>query len=219
MNRITERLGVLKDLFENQQLVVVTKGRSADDIREVIAAGAMNIGENKLQEIQQKFDRKLFRELEQQNAHLHFLGHIQSNKVKKIVKFCDLIQSVDSIGIARKINQAAEQCNKVMPVYLQLNLTGEEQKYGFTKAELSQAIEAIDQLEHLHIEGLMCMGKAGDEQSTRAAFKTCRRLAEQSGLAEVSMGMSQDYRIALEEGSTMVRIGSALFEENTSHRG
>lgn len=212
----------IKNLFKkigNTTLLAVTKKRSPKEIREVIAAGVKHIGENTLQEIQKKYDLNLFRELQKNGAQLHYIGHLQRNKVNKIVKLCDVIQSVESLELAEKVNQAAAALKKVMPIFLQLNLTGEEQKHGVRVSEdevglprLQEVIEGIKKLSNLHLLGFMTIGKHGDSESTRQAFRRCRQLADQFNLTEVSMGMSEDYPLAIQEGATMVRIGSLLFE-------
>lgn len=196
------------------QLLVVTKHRSADEIREVIKAGVKQIGENRLQEIQEKYDEQLLSELKEKNVQLHFIGQLQSNKVSKVVSFCDVIQSVDSFELAEKINQAAEAQGKNIAIFLQLNLTDEEQKSGFSgsEEELRTLVEKVQSFSHIDLLGFMCMGKEGDEEETRKAFRECKRLANQFQLPEVSMGMSQDYQIAVEEGATLVRLGSIIFE-------
>lgn len=194
------------------KLLVVSKNRSANEIRDVIKSGVKYIGENKLQEILEKYDRGLFRELQTAGVELHFIGHIQSNKVNKIVRLCDVIQSVDTLEIAEKINRASEATNKVMPIFLQPNLTGEGQKYGLSVEQLEETVDIVNSLKNMELRGLMCMGMIDDEEVSREAFKKCRELADKFQLKEVSMGMSGDYQIALEEGSTMVRLGTLVFE-------
>lgn len=208
---ISENIQQLQKELSSAKLMVVTKNRSSKEIREVIEADITDIGENRLQEIEEKYDLQLFRELQNAGVKLHFIGHLQSNKVPKAVRLCDSIQTVDSLRLAKKINQAVERIGKVMPIFLQLNLTGEEQKYGLREDQISEIIEAINQLANIQLIGFMCMGKQGDPEATRQAFRRCKQLADQFKLSEVSMGMSGDYQIALEEGSTMVRIGSAVF--------
>lgn len=199
-------------------LLVVTKKRSPKEIREVIAAGVKHIGENTLQEIQKKYDLNLFRELQKNGVQLHYIGQLQRNKVNKITKLCDVIQSVESLELAEKINQAAAALNKVMPIFIQLNASGEAQKHGIRlesevhEPRLRETIEHVKELKNLHLLGFMTIGKHGDAEATRRAFRRCRQLADQCGLQEVSMGMSEDYPIAIEEGATMVRVGSLLFE-------
>jgi len=200
------------------KLLVVTKTRPVRNIREVIASGVKDIGENTLQEIQKKYDHNLFRELQKNGVKLHYIGHLQTNKIRKIVRLCDVIQSVDSLEKAEKVNQAAQDLNKVMPIFLELNLTGEEQKHGiFLEGDddyhrLQQVISNIQKLTCLQLLGFMCIGKHDHPEETRRVFRKCKELANHFGLPEVSMGMSEDYPIAVEEGSTMVRLGRIVFE-------
>jgi len=219
----------LQQNIHSARLLVVTKKRSVREIREVIAAGVKDIGENTLQEIQKKYDHHLFRELQQNGVRLHYLGHLQTNKIRKIVRMCDVIQSVDSLEKAEKVNQAAADLKKIMPIFIELNLTGEEQKHGIplpsgenfdsrlqgtndTQPLLREMVSTILQLPHLKLLGFMCIGKHDDPEITRDIFRTCKKLSDEFGLPETSMGMSDDYKIAIEEGSTMVRLGRVVFE-------
>lgn len=238
MDNLKQKVEKLKKTVLPAKLMVVTKKRSPKEIREAIATGVKHIGENTVQEIQKKYDLNLFRELQKNGVQLHYIGALQRNKVNKIVKLCDVIQSVDSIELAEKVNQAAAVLNKVMPIYIQLNLTGEEQKHGISLPEgedrylrmqrgenidsrlhrrdqdsrLPEILEKVKNLPNLHLLGFMTLGKQGDPEMTRQAFRRCRQLADTFGLKEVSMGMSEDYPIAIQEGATMVRIGSLVFE-------
>jgi pyridoxal phosphate enzyme (YggS family) len=216
---IQERVETLQTQIKPSTLLVVTKKRSVKAIREVISAGIKDIGENTLQEIQKKYDHHLFRELQQNGVRLHYLGHLQTKKIRQIVRLCDVIHSVDSLGKAEKVNQAAADLNKIIPIFLELNLTGEEQKHGIVLKPSSQdedqlelIISEIKTLPNLKLLGLMCIGKIGDEQKSREIFRKCKSLAERYQLHETSMGMSDDYKTALEEGSTLVRLGRVIFE-------
>lgn len=211
------------------KLLVVTKTRSVRQIRAVMESGVQYLGENTLQEIQEKYDHQLFRELQQKGVELHYIGHLQTNKIRKIVRLCDAIQSVDSLEKAEKVDQVAAELKKIMPIYIELNLTGEEQKHGINLSEggvrnprppsgedidprLQEMISSIQKLSNIRLLGFMCIGKKDDAEKTREVFRWCKKLADQFGLPEISMGMSQDYKIAVEEGSTMVRLGRGLFE-------
>ena len=212
MNPLSKKITSVSQQIGSAKLLVVTKNRSAEEIQEVILTGARYIGENKIQEILGKYNQSLFDELKKYEVELHFIGHLQSNKVNQAVRLCDAIQSVDSMELAEKINDAAKKENKIIKIFLQMNLTGEQQKFGIKEEQMPEIIEGINQLENIKLTGLMCMGKFGDEKITREAFRKCKNLAEKFHLPEVSMGMSDDYQIALEEGSTMVRLGSIIFE-------
>ncbi len=192
-------------------LLVVTKQRQKKEVEEVALSGITAIGENKLQEIEEKYDDRLFHLLVQQGVKLHFLGHVQRNKVKKIVRLCDVIQSVDSFQIAKKISEAAAELKKTMPIFLQLNLTNEPKKYGVKSEALNELVPKIRQLPGVQLLGFMTMGKEGNLKATRRVFRECNLLRLKYGVSEVSMGMSEDFEIALEEGATMVRLGSRIF--------
>lgn len=213
----------LRNDLRGTKLLVVTKKRSVREIREVIACGVKDIGENTLQEIQKKFDNNLFRELQKNGVRLHYIGHLQTNKIRKIVRLCDVIQSVDTLEKAEKVSQAAADLKKTMPIFLELNVTGEEQKHGIilfesedgsphSSVHLREMISQIQKLSNVRLLGFMCIGKHDDLEETRKVFKKCNQLAQEFGLPEVSMGMSEDYPVALEEGSTMVRVGRIIFE-------
>lgn len=118
---------------------------------------------------------------------------------------------MDSVNLAEKINKEAETLGRTFPIYLEVNATREPQKSGFSPEELGTAVKSISQLKSATVIGLMCMGKKDDPLETRKAFQLCRALADEHGLNECSMGMSDDYKIALEEGTTMVRLGRAIF--------
>lgn len=196
------------------QLLAVTKKRSVPEIRELIAFGIKYIGENTLQEIQKKYDNELLTELKNKGVELHYIGDLQTNKIKRIVKICDGIHSVDSIDKAGKVNKAAAELNKIMSIFLELNLTGEEQKHGIheTGLELINIISQVRKFSNLKLLGFMTIGKHDDQVQTREIFRACKQLSDSFGLPEVSMGMTDDYKIALEEGSTMLRLGRMLFE-------
>ena len=208
----TKKITAVKARITPVKLMVVTKHRTALDIREAMKAGAKYLGESTLQEIKKKYDSALFQDLKKNTVELHFIGHLQSNKVSQVVNFCDVIQSVDSIGLLSQIDRAAKNRGKIMPVLLQVNFTGEPQKFGFAPDDLEAAIATARQLPCLQLRGLMIIGQEGGMQITREAFSRCKKAAEFFQLPEVSMGMSQDFEIALEEGATMVRLGSILFE-------
>jgi len=216
MNTVAQNIAEIKKQITPAQLLVVTKTRSTEDIRSVIEQGVKMIGENKAQEVFDKYDQSLLDDLRKQKVELHFIGHLQTNKVKKILQYCDVIQSVDSLKLAEKINQAAKNMDKKVKIFLQLNLTREEQKYGFIITEtnlsyLKQIIAEIKILSNLDLIGFMCMGVLDNNDKTRQAFRSCKELSFHLKLPETSMGMSDDYQIAVSEGSTIVRIGSKIF--------
>lgn len=202
---------VLKELG-NAKLVCVTKTIDAQRINESIRAGAVIIGESKVQEYESKCDDLL-------PCEKHFIGHLQSKKVKKAVQLFDVIQSVDSLKLIQDINKKAWDLGKVQKIFLQINIGKEPQKFGFTEDEIAQVIREVHGLKNIRVEGLMCIPPFESPEQTRSYFKRMKALfdemqqnsQENVDIQELSMGMSSDYRIAIEEGATMVRIGSSIF--------
>ncbi|MFA6024431.1 MAG: YggS family pyridoxal phosphate-dependent enzyme [Candidatus Gracilibacteria bacterium] len=206
------RIDSLKQEVAPAKLMVVTKGRSAEEVYRVVQAGAQYLGENRVQEVLAKYSPDLMEALALAGAENHFIGKLQTNKVKALLPYIHAIHSVDSLKLAQKIHKEAESLGRIIPVYLQVNATGEAQKSGFSPEVLRAHIEEIRKLRFISVVGLMCMGKEGDPEETRKAFRLCRQLANEYELEGCSMGMSADYPIALSEGSTMVRIGRRVFE-------
>ena len=149
MNPLSKKITSVSQQIGSAKLLVVTKNRSAEEIQEVILTGARYIGENKIQEILGKYNQSLFDELKKYEVELHFIGHLQSNKVNQAVRLCDAIQSVDSVELAEKINDAAKKENKIIKIFLQMNLTGEQQKFGIKEEQMPEIIEGINQLENI----------------------------------------------------------------------
>lgn len=207
------KLHKLKQAVAPAKLMVVTKGRSADEVFEAVQAGADCLGENRVQEVLAKYSPQLMKELALAGAEIHFIGKLQTNKVKALLPYVHTIHSVDSLKLAQKIDREAEALGRIIPIYLEINATGEAQKSGFPPEELRAAIGTICKLKSLSVCGLMCMGKKDDAEASRSAFQRCRSLANEHKLAGCSMGMSEDFPIALIEGSTIVRIGRKVFEE------
>lgn len=207
------RIHQLQQEVSPAKLMIVTKGRSAAEVFEAVQTGAKYLGENRVQEILEKYSPKLMEAVAASSAEIHFIGKLQTNKVKALLPYVHTIHSVDSLKLAQKINNEAAVLGRVVPIYLEINATHEPQKSGFAPSSLEAAIVAIRPLPSLSVVGLMCMGKRGDTEDTRKAFKLCRMLANKYGLVGCSMGMSDDYLIALSEGSTMVRLGRRAFEK------
>jgi len=192
------------------QLIAVTKTHPFSLIEECYNAGITAIGENRIQEASNKFTS--FDSMPY--LHKRFIGHLQSNKVNKCLELFDTIDSVDSIKLAKKLSTKAKELEKTLPIILEINTSGENQKHGFFPYELDK-IKKCFELSNLKIDGLMTVGPLTiDKEKTRHSFIQLRELKDtinQPGLNELSMGMSGDYEIAVEEGSTMVRLGTALF--------
>ena len=189
------------------RLIAVTKTVSAERIREAVACGVGDIGENRLQEALPKREA-----LAGLNITWHFIGHLQTNKAKKVVEAFDWVQSVDRSELAQKLNQQAAP--KRLPVLIEMKLHAEETKSGVEESHLPQLVEALAHCEHLELRGLMAIPPfLEDPEAVRPYFKRLRELAGRFGLDELSMGMSHDFEVAIEEGATIVRVGSALFGE------
>ena len=195
-------------------LCAVTKTRSADEINEAIACGVTDIGENRAQEILDKYDQV-------GPVNWHMIGHLQTNKVKYIIDKVCLIHSVDSLRLAEEIDRRAAGCGKVMDVLIQVNAALEESKFGVTVEETDQLIQDIlEALPNIRIKGLMCMAPFEDEpENARVYFRAVKEIfdrykelhQERLDFTILSMGMSNDYEVAIEEGSNLVRVGTAIF--------
>ena len=196
---------------EQIAILAVSKTHSAQTVQEAVKAGLTDIGENRVQEADAKFA---------QIGHIaryHLIGHLQSNKAKKAVQLFDVIQSVDSPGIAQEISRRAAEIGKTMECLIEVNSSGETQKFGVPPAEAVALAAQIMGLPNIRLTGLMTVGPLTDDPDRiRATFRECRGLFEQllarfgPQITVLSMGMSGDFGIAIEEGSTMIRIGTAL---------
>ncbi|MDX9809959.1 MAG: YggS family pyridoxal phosphate-dependent enzyme [Sphaerochaetaceae bacterium] len=195
-------------------LMAVSKTHPIESILKLAECGQTLFGENRVQEIEQKFSKKF------QHIKLHMIGHLQSNKVKKAVALVDAIDSVDSLALARRIGQESVKIGKIMPILIEYNTSNESSKAGFNnELEYFSFLDQVGSIDGVRVGGLMTVGPlGGDESALRKAFSYLRELRERSRTAHpeldfniLSMGMSQDFSIAIEEGSTLVRIGTALF--------
>ena len=195
---------------EEVTIVAVSKGFPPEAVREAAAAGLSHFGENRVQEAQAKLP--LLADLAPRPT-WHMVGHLQTNKVKTVLSLFDIIQSVDSLHLAQEISRRAPQSVRV-PVLLEVNVAGEAAKYGFSPDELPAAAEQVRALPRLELRGLMTVAPmVADPQETRPVFRRLRSLAESLGLRDLSMGMSDDFEVAVEEGATIVRVGRAIFGE------
>lgn len=190
---------------EEIKLIAVTKTFSVDIIKEAISSGVNSIGETKVQEAKKKFDQ-IGRKVE-----WHMVGHLQSNKTKDAVEIFDVIHSVDSMNIAKKISDACLKINKKIPILVQVNLTGD--KFGVEPEKTLEFINQIKKLEGIKVEGLMTIAPYVEAEKTRPYFKKLKELALICKLKHLSMGMSNDFEVAIQEGATMVRVGTAIFGE------
>lgn len=194
-------------------LVAVSKTKTNVDIMEAYEAGHRDFGENKVQEMNEKWEAL------PKDIRWHMIGHLQRNKVKYIVPYVSLIHGVDSLKLLQEINKRARQNGKVVSCLLQVHIAKEDSKFGLDDEELQSIIPSglFRELEHVKVEGFMGMATfTDDENRIREEFRHLKSLYDHwkkqlPGLQTLSMGMSSDFRIAIEEGSTMVRIGSSIF--------
>lgn len=207
---------ILQELPGNVELVAAAKTRTAAEIQEAIEAGVKNIGENYIQEAQKAFA------VIGNRAKWHFIGHLQRNKVKPAVKIFDMIETVDSKALAEEIDKVCAQEKKIMPVLVEINSGREKQKFGVIPEEAEELIKGISHLNNIKIMGLMTMGPfSGNPELARPYFSETKRIFDNIhtlGLNGVkmkylSMGMTNSYQIAIEEGANIVRIGSKIFGE------
>lgn len=189
-------------------IVAVTKGLTAQAIEAALEAGIRHIGENRVQEAREKIAR--LSNL-QPCPTWHMVGHLQTNKVKTAVEIFDIIHSIDSLRLAEALSGRARN---TVSVLLQVNISGEEPKSGFSQAELHKAAEDVARLPMLEVKGLMTIAPlVSDPEEVRPIFRRLRELRDSLGLEHLSMGMSDDFEVAVGEGATMVRIGRAIFGE------
>jgi len=190
---------------EDVLLVAVTKVFPASDVEAAIVAGVTNVGENKVQEARDK------KPLVTSSATWHLIGHLQSNKAKDAVRLFDVIQTVDSVDLATKISRHAESAGKTQDVLLQVNAGNEEQKSGVDAKDVAALAKSVAALPSMRVAGIMAIPPAGEAETMRPYFRDLKKLRDDLGLEHVSMGMTDDFEVAIEEGSTIVRIGRAIF--------
>ncbi len=216
-NKIAEALSKRtepKETGDTVTLVAVTKNHEAQVITDIQALGVMNIGENRVQEAKHK------QEDLGHNGTWHLIGHLQTNKVKQAVELFDIIESVDSSRLLEAINTEAEKKDKVQDILLQINIAGEEQKSGFSPDEYEEIKNSLDAFKSIRIRGIMVIAPLTlqDAEEARPIFKEayqyfCQLKGLRSHIDYLSMGMSGDYHIAIEEGANLVRLGTTLFGE------
>ncbi len=207
---------VRENISDDVKLIVVTKTRSVREINQLAFLGVTDIGENRIHEIKAKQPL-----VKSDKLKWHMIGHLQSNKAKDAVKYCDMIQSIDSLKLARKVNSAAKSQNKKMAVLVQVNIADEPQKYGFLEKDVLPVLKEMSELENIKVLGLMMMAPFTDSEDVRKYFQSMRLLFDKARsisipnieMSYLSMGMTNDYKVAYEEGSNMVRVGRAIFEE------
>lgn len=197
------------------RLVVVTKTFDAETVRDAIEAGAADIGENYVQEARAKIEA-----VGREAARWHFIGGLQKNKAKYVVRLFDLVHSVDGLELAAEIDRRAAADGRVMDILIQVDISREAQKSGVMEEDLADVVRAVAQLPHVAVTGLMGMPPFGREpEASRPYFRRMKQLFDELAsvgiprvnMRELSMGMSNDYEVAVEEGATMVRVGTAIF--------
>lgn len=230
MTKIRENLGQLRERIraicqkngrdpDSIILVGVTKFADAKQINEALSAGLKDIGENKVQQAQEKFASP---ELSWGFVRRHMVGHLQTNKVNEALELFDVIQSVDSLKLAKAIQDEAKERGRPIEVLIQVNTSGEEQKFGLKVDETIPLLKGIESFKYLQVAGLMTIAPLTEHKEIiRVSFRDLRHLYEKIKtiyrshptirMKYLSMGMSQDYEIAIEEGANMLRIGTAIF--------
>ena len=205
---------------DDVELVAITKTHPAEKVREAIEAGQTLFGESRVQEARAKITEL------PSNLRWHFVGHLQKNKIRHTLPLFEMIHSVDSLGLAQDINRIAEEQGVHPRVLLEVNVAGEGSKFGFASDTLREQMEALLGLPRLSIEGLMCIPPlAVESEDSRKFFVQVRELRDSlqkefnMKLPQLSMGMTQDFPIGIDEGATLVRVGTAIFGERRARKG
>lgn len=207
---------IIKDVPKNVKIIAAAKTRSPEEIKEIVGAGIKNIGENYLQE-SEDIILTLNEDIE-----WHFIGHLQKNKVKKVVNLFDMIQTVDSFSLCKEIDKRAKSINKFMKILIEVNIASESNKSGVLPEKAENLIKDISFFENIEVLGLMTMGPfVEDGELLRPYFKKAKKLFDSIKVQKIpninmkylSMGMSSSYKVAVEEGANMIRLGTILFGE------
>jgi PLP dependent protein len=201
-------------------LVAVTKSVSNDVAQMLVRAGCRDLGESRPQELWAKAE-SINSKLPDHAVRWHMIGHLQRNKVRRTLPMVSLVHSADSLRLLEEIDRESQALKQIARVLIEVNISGDQTKHGFGPGEVEPQLPKLAEFEHIAVEGLMCMAsREGDLEQTRREFTALRKLRDRLQkvappnvkLTDLSMGMSGDYEIAVEEGATIVRIGSALFE-------
>ena len=218
-DRISGAAGRSGRACDEVTLVAVTKAHPIEAVEAALAHGLFDLGENRTEELEWKHGA-----VEDGLAQWHMIGHIQRRKAPRLIGIADLVHSIDSVRLAERISKVAVEAGEVLPVLVQVNTSGEESKAGFQGSDLSDEILGVLALPGLEVRGLMTMAPfTSDEAILRRTFERVRILHEELRAFEgycgdhLSMGMTNDFEIAIEEGSTMIRIGTALFGKRLNH--
>ena len=207
---------------EEVLLVAVSKTKPVEMIEEIMTAGIVDFGENKPQELRDKY------EVLPKNLRFHMIGHLQTNKIKYVIDRAVLIHSIDSLRLAEAVNAEAKKHDRIMPVLVEVNVAQEESKSGFLVEETEEAIREIAKLSNIRVEGLMTITPfVENAEENRQYFVKLRKLSvdiaakniDNVTMHHLSMGMTGDYEVAIEEGATMVRVGTGIFGERNYQIG
>jgi pyridoxal phosphate enzyme (YggS family) len=204
--------------YEEVKLLAVSKNHSVQEIKVINEAGVRFFGESRVQELKEKNENLLSDNIE---LDWHFIGHLQRNKVKYLMRMenCRMIQSIDSLRLAKEVNKRAKKNDRKIPILIEINISSDENKFGITPEKAGNFLKKIIKLDFLQIEGLMTiLPHLDDSEELRSYFKEMKILFDKLSadiipLNELSMGMTNDYQIAVEEGATIVRVGTAIFGE------
>lgn len=220
IRQVVSALGAAREKSQEEiTILAVTKGRTVDEIKEVIAQGIADIGENRVQEALVKYNA-LPGSRYAMRLKWHMIGHLQTNKVKEAVRIFDLIQSVDSPRLAQAISKEAGKINKQQDILLEVQTSPEKSKFGLKPQEIPEVFKEISSLPHIEVKGLMTIAPFTDNpEISRSYFKILRELSEKINWRQeaacrgpiLSMGMSGDFAVAIEEGANMIRLGRAIF--------
>lgn len=209
-----EVVKTIMDEVKPARLIAATKYVDETQIEELEKCGCLYFGENRVQALLDKYEKY------HGKGHWHFIGTLQSNKVKYIIDKVELIHSINSLKLIKEVERQAKKHGLKMHVLLEVNIADEESKQGFDKNDIRDAMNLMKECPHIIVDGLMMMAPNIEVEKTRVYFRQTKELLEQLKkeypdypLKELSMGMSQDYKVALEEGATLVRIGRALFKD------
>lgn len=222
MRNIRENIEKIREILpEWATLIAVSKTKSTEEILEAYECGIRDFGENKVQELEEKYEAL------PKDIRWHFIGSLQTNKVRKLVGKTCLIQSLDRKALAEEIDKRAKLQDIVVDALIEINIGEEENKTGILKKDLDAFIESLTDLRHINIRGLMAIIPQGDEEENRKYFQKMKevfivlkeREREHFSMEILSMGMTMDYRTALEEGSNMVRVGTGIFGNRNKIKG
>jgi pyridoxal phosphate enzyme (YggS family) len=214
-DRIAKRCEIVGRSLSEITLLAVTKTFSAEHVAEAVQHGLVDIGENYVQELLQKKSA-----LNDNRIRWHFIGHLQSNKVRYIIDWVYLIQAVDTTGLAKEIDHRANRSNRIVDILLEVNTTGEKSKFGLHPEQTVEFVKQLAGLNNIRVSGLMTIGPfLPDPESSRPMFRRLRQLKDEIttlsqaniSMRHLSMGMTGDFEVAIDEGATILRIGTAIF--------